>query len=102
MAYSADRLSTFSSAQTGAGILAKYDGSGTTAEGGDNLANIKANGFLTGAHAIDIVRKASDGRSSGDGVAILLVGNDGIEWDVAYFFGTGTQIRMRGGDFTIS
>ena len=100
MAYSAIRLSTFSSAQTGAAILAKYDGSGTTAEGGDNLSDIKVAGFLRGDYALDIVRKASDGRSSGDGVAILLVGNDGIEWDVA--FDNGGTIQMRGGDFTIS
>ena len=87
MAYSARRFSTFSGGQTGAGTVAKYDGSGTTAEGGDSIATIKSGSaffFGTNVGVLDAVRLASSGRTSGAGLPIMLVGNDGIEWDVLF------------------
>ena len=101
MAFNAHRFSTFEAGQTGAGIVGKYDGSGTTGEGGDTLAVIKGNNYLTSQEVKDAVALASDGRTTGNGLVMLLVGNDGIEWDVAYRHSSG-QIRMRGGAYNIT
>ena len=100
MAFNASRFSTFSGGQTGAGIVGKYDGSGTTGEGGDALGTIKGPGYMTSDEVKDAVRLASDGRTTGNGLVMLLVGNDGIEWDVAYL--NGTTVTMRGGAFNIT
>ena len=100
MAYDSKRFSLLSGGQTGAGMIAKYDGTGSGAEGGDNLAAVKGNGFLSGTEAIDAVRKAMDGRSTGAGLPIILAASDALEMDVAFL--TGGQVRMRGGGFNMS
>ena len=101
MAFNPSRFSTFNAGQTGAGIMGKYDGSGTTGEGGEALATIKGSNYLTSKAVKDAVRQASDGRTTGAGLVMLLVGNDGIEWDVATI-SSGGVVSMRGSAFNIS
>ena len=96
MAFNASRFSTYNAGQTGAALLAKYDGSGVAGDdGGDSLSVIKTNGFWAkdlpadtevkrrknaGLDAVaDAVRLATDGRTTGAGLPILFHGNTGLE-----------------------
>ena len=100
MAFNAVRFGTLQAGQTGAGILAHYNGSGTASEGGDTLANIKGSGFITSQEAKDAVAMAEDGRTTGKGLPIFLVGNDGMEWDVLW--NDNGTLKVRGGNYNIS
>ena len=84
MPFNKHRFSTFNAGQTGAGLLAKYDGSGTPAEGGDPIGTIDNDGYINSQEAKDAVAQASDGRTTGAGLVILLVGNDGMKFDVLF------------------
>ena len=101
MAYASVRFSLFSTGQTGAGLLAKYDSTGTDGEGGDAIGSVKGNGFFTGREVRDAVRKASDGRTgAGVGLPIILAARDGLEMDVLYD-NSGT-LQMRGGNWNVT
>ena len=101
MAFNVVRFSTFSGGQSGAGILAKYDGSGAVAaDGADNLAAIKADNYFTAQAVKDAVALASDGRTTGAGLPIMLQGTNGFEFDVLWD-DSGT-LKMRGGAFNLS
>ena len=99
MAFNVHRFSTFNAGQTGAGIVGKYDGSGTGA-GADTLAAIKADGYFTADAVKDAVAQASDGRTTGAGLAMFLHGTDGMEMDVLY--DDSGELKMRGGGFNVT
>ena len=99
MAFNPVRFSTFSGGQTGAGLLATYDGTGAGAAG-DTLTAIKAPGYFTSQGVRDAVALASDGRTSGQGLPIMLHGTNGFEFDVLYD-NSGT-LTMRGGNWNLS
>ena len=101
MAFDIVRFSTYNTGQTGAGMIAKYDGSGSTAEGGDTLATIKAEGFFTDAVVV-FVRQAEDGRSQPRGLPALLHGNDGLEWSLININPANGRVREGGGNWEIS
>lgn len=103
MAFNVVRFSTFSGGQTGAGLLAKYDGTGAdAAEGADNLAAIKADNYFTAKAVRSAVALASDGRSVGQGLPIMIQGTDGFEFDVLYLDTADDELKMRGGAWNLS
>ena len=113
MAYSAERFSENAAGMTGSPTLASYDGSGTDAEGGDTLSDIRAPGFFAKATAPEVwgaIRAASHGRSVGEGLPIIIHGNNGMAVDLFYEFDETSgsppvrtnEIRRRGGTFAIT
>ena len=111
MAYSKFRFTENAAGMTGRAGMALYDGRGNAGdrtnppqnpdEGGDELADIKANNFFTGQEVRDAVREASKGQTTGAGLPILLMGTDATEIDTVYLHTSG-QLRVRGSGFNVT
>ena len=103
MAYDAERFNENAAGMPGRAAIAVYDGTGTTAEGGDTLATIKAAGFFpllrNGLHtevadAVTLAsrREKASGTSvaqaftltEGQGLPIIIQARDGTEIDLLY------------------
>ena len=90
MAYETRRWVENAGGMTGHGALAIYDGSGTAAQGGDvvdlvapiSASAINANNFFTGDEVKDAVRRASDGKSVGEGLLVLIHSRGNLMFDV--------------------
>ena len=98
MAYASVRFSLFSGGQTGAGLLAKYDATGS---GGDNAAAVKADNFFSGAEATDAIRKSVDGRSRPTGLPCIEHTTDGLRMTLLNFNAAGTTQHDGGAAWTI-
>ena len=118
MAYSTERFSENAAGMTGRGALAVYDGRGTTAQGGDNIAAMRSTtgrGFFTGQEVLDAVREASKSdtpgvsfaSAQGGGLPCLLLANDRTVINTLYITQAtvgGQQvdvIRLIGGNFEL-
>ena len=107
MAFDQNRFSVFKGGQTGATLMAHYNGSGgdnqggLPDEGGDTLASMKTNGFFSSQEVKDAVAMASTGRTLGLGLPCLLQGHNGMEWGFL-FAHTDGQIRMGAGAWLLT
>ena len=90
MAFNHARFSVLSGGQTGAALLAKYDGTGFSGEGGDSLTAIRAKNFFTGKAVKDALRMAQSpqtggGIVAGKGLPCLIHARTGMEWRLLIF-----------------
>ena len=109
MAYARHRFDENAAGMTGYGRVALYDGTGAVAAGGDLFATIVADGFFTGQEAFDAVDRAAQqtdpddpdtrGITDGEGLSIIVQGNDKTCIDVLYR--DGAELKMRGGAWRI-
>ena len=104
MAFDPARFSTFNAGPTGAGLMAKYDATGFSGEGGDSWTAITTKNFFNHEVVKDALRMAQDpqtggGLSNGKGLPMLIHARTGMRWYVLIFDGTDTdQIDIvRGG-----
>lgn len=78
MAFNVARFTTFNAGQTGAGVFAMYDGSGTGA-GADATTAIDDDDYFDHDVVKDAIALASDGRTTGAGLMCMVHGNNAIE-----------------------
>ena len=103
MAFDIARFSVFSGGQTGAGLLAKYDGSGTDDEGGDTASTLRGKNFFDHQAIKDALHQARDpstggGLVNGTGLLCLLHSRTGLEWRLLIFDAADTdQVTTVGG-----
>ena len=102
MAYDPARLSVFNAGQTGAGILAYYDGSGFSGEGGDSHSAITTKNFMKGPWVKDIIAKGSSGRSLGVGIPILIRSRTGMEFNLLYTNATDGEVQVASGNWQVT
>ena len=110
MAYASERWNENAGGMTGHGALAIYSGMGTPAQGGDvidisgpvSAGAINANNFFTGEEAKDAVRRASTGKSVGEGLLVLIHSRGNLMLDVLELYTATVQgqrverLRCRG------
>ena len=110
MAYQARRWNENAGGMTGHGALAIYDGSGTAVQDGDVLdltgpvsdGSINANNFFTGEEVKDAIRRATRGKSVGEGLLCFLHGRARLILDTLEIYETTVQgqrvdrVRCRG------
>ena len=101
MAFSQFRFNENAGGKTGYGNLAFYDGTGTIAQGGDNFADIVADGFFDHDVAKDAIARATVGNETGagHGLGIVIQARDKIAIDVLH--NNAGTIGMRGGAWRI-
>lgn len=122
MAFALSRFTENAAGMAGMGRMAIYDGSGTTAQGGDALATLRGSNFFDHAAVRDAIREiitvqpvtsAADsisgsansvstvnpergiGPHDNAGMLVWLKGNDGQAVDILYVHPSG-EVRIRG------
>ena len=108
MAFSISRWSESAGGKTGLGRMAVYDGSGTTAEGGDALSDIRGADFFDNQMVRDAIAQIINvgavsaenpergiGPHDNAGLIVWLKGNDGQQIDILYVHPSG-EVRIRG------
>ena len=98
MAFNVHRFTLYNAGQTGAGLFAKYDGTGAS-PGGDALNTIKGDGYFSAEEVKDAIRLASDGRSTGAGLPMLMQANNGNDIDTIYL--DGDTVKTRNAAFSL-
>ena len=125
MAFSPFRFTENAAGMTGRAAFALYDGRGNAGartnppqnpdQGGDELADIKATNFFDHQVVRDAIREAVKGDRDrtaggtglvmdlgvGGGLPIMLMGNDGTEFDTVYVDGS-DDVVLRGGGFNVT
>lgn len=108
MAFISERWNENAAGMSGFGRMAVYDGSGTTGEGGDALADIRGNDFFDDEAVRDAIREVITvdavsstnpergvGPHDNAGLLVWMKGNDGQAIDILYVHSSG-EVRIRG------
>ena len=110
MAYSRDRFTENAAGMTGRASLAMYDATGTTAQGGDLIATIRADNFFTGQEVKDACEVAAKGDrrdpatglitnlaiAEGGGLKMLVFANDTTAVETFYLDATDNEVKCIG------
>ena len=114
MAYSKFRFTENAAGMTGRASIAIYDGTGSTAQGGDDIGDIRGDNFFTGQEVKDACREAQKGpvvratgmqpviaTTDGGGLKCLCFGNDGTSIETLYLDPADDQVKSIGGQFRV-
>ena len=92
MAYAPERFNENAGGMTGQGAFAVYDATGSPTQGGDSLdlspptgaGQVNTPGFFDGAEVRAAVARASQGKTAGEGLVVILQANNRLIMDVLY------------------
>ena len=109
MAYSSERFTENAAGMTGRGGVAIYDGTGTTAQGGDPIGTIRGANFFTGQEVKDACREAQKGPvvratglapdiaiAQGGGLPMIVLANDTTAVETFYLDDADDQVKCVG------